>query len=220
MSATVTIYKNDSIMDVVMDEDKKSEWDRLTTELGIEIPTEVKKQRPIPFLLLNQRMINMFKVLCPNMNEITKYSREPIPLEVLKIASFCKKEGFFTRMEVWFDDKSPDPVLVGVKTGKIVKTWYYGDSLAGGIPDKKWHGMLLSDIPDDVTIPSGATEDRTLGTFLIARWGDEDKPFNVLRDKAASRMRYTIVADNEQRIRDARRAIDDIEATIARELPI
>jgi hypothetical protein len=211
----ITIFKNDSLIDTVMDETKYKEWLRLSESLGIEHDNQV---RPIPFLLLNQRMVKMFQVLCPVMVKLGSYNREPIPLEVLKVAKFCDDESFFAHMEIWYDDKSPDPVLIGVTKQKYIKSWYYNTT---EVPPKELHGKPITSLTSQQldTIPKSAIEERDIGKYLIAKWGDEDKPFSVLREFAARRMRDAILVRAHQAIREANREIDDIDTTIFNELP-
>jgi hypothetical protein len=210
-----TIYKNDSLVDTVMDTDKTQEWNRLNQILGIE--NAEQPQSPIPFLLLNTRMQTMFKVLCPQVMVLSQYTREPIPLEVLQVAAFCKTENFFTYIQVWYDDKSPDPILVGIKRDMYVKSFFYG---VDKVPPSKWHGKLLASVPSDIEILPQWTEERENGVYLIARWGDEDKPFSVLRDLAVKRYSYQTKLECQQRIREYQRQIDDIDSKVADIFPI
>ncbi len=208
-----TIYKNDSLIDTVMDTDKTQEWNRLNQILGIE---KVDQSTPIPFLLLNNRMQTMFKILCPQVLELSKYTREPIPLDVLQVAAFCKTEGFFSIMQVWYDDKSPDPLLIGIKKEMYVKSFFYGVS---DVPPAEYHGKPLSTVPVSVVLPERSTEERETGSYLIARWGDEDKSFQELRDQAAKRYAYLTRLECEQKIREYQRQIDDLDSKIADMLP-
>lgn len=58
-----------------------------------------------------------YRVICPSTSKLAEYSKSPIPLRVLQVASHAHTLGMFERLDVWhaaeFVEK--DPVLVGVR---------------------------------------------------------------------------------------------------------
>jgi hypothetical protein len=42
-----------------------------------------------------------------------KYDKSTIPREVLKEIALAEKEQYFEKIKIWYDDASPDPLVVG-----------------------------------------------------------------------------------------------------------
>jgi hypothetical protein len=92
----------------------------------------------------------IIKTLCPVQVEYTAFKASTIPLDVLKEISKAVENGWYRSISICYDDKSPDPFVVGFTHAS-----------------DKWR----SDI------------------HLIARWGAELLPFEVLEEKAVARMK-------------------------------
>lgn len=65
-------------------------------------------------------MQRVYATLCPQMVDYKKYTKTAIPLEVLGLIHLSINEGYFTDIEIWYDDKTPDPLAVG-----LIKTSQY-----------------------------------------------------------------------------------------------
>jgi len=56
---------------------------------------------------------NVFETLCPVKVNVENFETSPIPVEILDLIALSKKENYFDKLEIWYDDKSPDPCCVG-----------------------------------------------------------------------------------------------------------
>lgn len=97
------------------------EWKTKVAELGLtgqQALVEDGKQ-PNPFLRMDAALIRCFEALCPTKAEIEDFSAEPIPMEALGAYGLALKECYFSKVEIWYNPKSTDPIMVG--TVKIKK---------------------------------------------------------------------------------------------------
>src|SRR5690606_12958674 len=97
-----TFYIAETV-NLIHDNDALSMWQEKVKELGLEGQSEVVvgDKSPIPFLWMNDAIIATFEVLCPTKTPIEKYSKTPIPVELLEVVGLCKKEEYFDKIEVW-----------------------------------------------------------------------------------------------------------------------
>lgn len=98
------------------------QWKSLVDDLQLEgqkrllmRDDEDEALSPVPYVFLNYRMTEVLKTLCPKQDDISDYGKMPIPMEILGHVKLCELNKFFKRIEVWSDDKEPDPVVVGVR---------------------------------------------------------------------------------------------------------
>lgn len=130
MKTVVETYIIEETQELIYDNEKLDQWNGLVAELGLTGQTEVVKpdKSPIPFLWMNRALLKVFEELCPRKTKIEEYSKTPIPVEALSLASLSKKEGYFDKLEVWYNDENPDPAIVGYKythgSGEWERNWY------------------------------------------------------------------------------------------------
>jgi len=130
MKTVVETYIIEETKDLIYDNEKLDQWNSLVAELGLSGQTQVVKadKSPIPFLWMNRALVKVFEELCPRKTKIEEYSKTPIPVEALSLASLSKKEGYFDKIEVWYNDENPDPAIVGYKytqgSGEWERNWY------------------------------------------------------------------------------------------------
>lgn len=106
----------DEVRDVAENQEKGDQWSELVDKLGLEGQRQlcsVSPASPIPFPHMNKEMIRVYEVLCPAKLLIKDYNKTAIPIRVLEIAGFCMMKEYFGKIEVWYDDKAPDPIVVG-----------------------------------------------------------------------------------------------------------
>jgi hypothetical protein len=112
------------------------EWEQLCT--GLDLKQQLKKigkaeRIANPYMKLDPRTERVYEMLCPQKELYTTYKASTIPVEVLQEIHRCKKNEWFPVMEVWYDDKSPDPFLIGYDSIKgntnkfLIARW--GDEL-------------------------------------------------------------------------------------------
>lgn len=131
------IYLQPELEELVIDSEKRDEWMEKIVSLGLEgqlkLTKNSEKGSASPYTFMNEQMKLVFSTLCPTKAEAAKYDKSAIPLDVLSHIALCKQERYFQKLEIWYDNKSPDPVLVGHLTDKyssamhIVARW--GDEI-------------------------------------------------------------------------------------------
>lgn len=123
----VQIFIQEDNKALIYDNDQLDEFKSLVDELGLKCNNHIDSEKsPIPFMWLDEATVRAFRLLCPNSEAIEKYRFE-IPLEALRNAKLCQTEKYFDWLEVWSNEKDPDPFLIGR---------VYKDQDAR---EKKWH---------------------------------------------------------------------------------
>lgn len=92
------------------------EWANICQELGLY--KQLQKAGKVekvgnPYQKVDPRSERVFKMLCPVSVNYKLYEASTLPLDVLQEISRCEKNGWFKHINVWYDDKSPDPFLIG-----------------------------------------------------------------------------------------------------------
>lgn len=132
MKTVVETYIIEETQELIYDNEKLDKWNSLVEELGLEGQTKVVKteKSPIPFLWMNEVTVKVFEELCPRKVMVETYDKTPIPVEALSLVALSKKEEYFGKIEVWYNDKSPDPAIVGYRYTKGTSQWeleYYAE---------------------------------------------------------------------------------------------
>lgn len=128
MATVVETFYVEETVNLIHDNDALAKWNEKVNELGLEGQKTVVKtdKSPIPFLWMNEALVSAFEVLCPSKTEMEKYDKTPIPLELLEVVSLCKREDYFDLVEVWFNEREKDPVIIGYKynLGSSESDWW------------------------------------------------------------------------------------------------
>lgn len=116
MATVVEIFVIEETAELIYDGEALEKWNKYVEELGLTgQKTIVKKDKsPIPFMHLKTSLKNVFETLCPTKMDVDKYNVTPIPLEILDVIALSKNEGYFEKIQIWYDNKSPDPVCIGM----------------------------------------------------------------------------------------------------------
>lgn len=191
----VEIYQNTELNDVCFEVEKLQEWNELNKELGLTKQLDFTKSSdsPIPYPWINTSMERIFETLCPRKVNYKEYDKTPIPLEVLKQLAYSVKENHCNNYEVWYDDKTPDPFLIGYKTK------YYGhytvDNAKVDIRDEKGNHVHFDSKEDceHWCMANGKEFNSVQETwdkkrYLIARWADVLRPIVELKEMAKERL--------------------------------
>jgi hypothetical protein len=122
--------------ELIYDSDKIQEWKDKCQELGLENQLALAEpdKSPIPFECINEVQRRVYETLCPVKTMYKDYKRTAIPLEVLSLIALSEKEGYFSDIQIWYDDKTPDPFAIGLVKESDWRHRYYciarwGDSL-------------------------------------------------------------------------------------------
>lgn len=107
----VKIYREPENEHLILNEEALKLYHELTAELNI--PAVKPKKVPNVYQPLNQTQVRILSALCPVSVDMTKYTKSTIPVEVLQTIKFAKDMQMFDRICVWYDDKEPDPMIIG-----------------------------------------------------------------------------------------------------------
>lgn len=115
MKTEVETFVIEETAELIYDNEKLDQWNKHVAELGLVGQTKLVKpeKSPIPFLSMNQSLINICECLCPRKVKIEEYNVTPIPVEILDLVALSKREKYFDEVQIWYDEKSPDPFCVG-----------------------------------------------------------------------------------------------------------
>jgi translation initiation factor 2 alpha subunit (eIF-2alpha) len=109
----VKIYREPENVGLLLDEEQLKEYQTLASELGI--PEVNPDKIPSVYQVLNHNQTRALEALCPASIDLKNYSRSTIPVEVLQAIKFVTDNEMFDKIEVWYDDKNPDPMIIGKK---------------------------------------------------------------------------------------------------------
>lgn len=101
--------------ELIYDSEKIDEWKSKCEELGLseQLALAQPGKSPVPFEYMNTVSKRVYETICPQKINYKKYSKTTIPLEVLSLIALSEKEHYFEEIQIWYDDKSPDPLAVG-----------------------------------------------------------------------------------------------------------
>jgi hypothetical protein len=102
---------------LIHESDAIHEWKLKCEELGLDGQLSLMKEgkSPIPFECMNEVQKRVYETICPAKEDYKRYNKTAIPLEVLSLIALSEKENYFDGIQIWYDDKSPDPIAVGMK---------------------------------------------------------------------------------------------------------
>lgn len=108
--------------ELIYDSEKIDEWKAKCEELGLteQLALSTPGKSPIPFESMNTVSNRVYSTLCPAKVKYKAYKKTAIPLEVLSLIALSEKEHYFEEIEIWYDDKTPDPLAVGVNK---IQSW-------------------------------------------------------------------------------------------------
>ena len=122
----VEIYLEPELEEMVGSVEVTEEWKQLAEELGMEGQLRLvtpksegeENKNPSPYIHMNAKAERVFAILCPEVVDYKKYDKSTIPRDVLREIALAEKEKFFDKICIWYDDASPDPLVVGyIKMG-------------------------------------------------------------------------------------------------------
>ncbi len=206
MKTEVETFIIEEVAPLIYDNEQLEKWNGLVEELGLQGQTKIQKKEksPIPFLSMNIGMYNMFNTLCPSSISVEDFSVTPIPVEILSLIALSKREGYFNEIKIMWDDKSPDPVAIGI-TGDWMETTYYQNS------NKALDGQKFSSKKD--AIEAGASHPWFMerNKYLIGKWSDMKRSFAELKEIAVKRYISEQSNELEKQIKEKKRELDDLK---------
>lgn len=182
----VELFFNKELSDVAFEVEALQEWKSIAEELGFEAQLTLAKgkESPIPYPFMNEVMKRVYNTLCPMSVEFKKYNKTAIPLEVMKQIAFSVRDKHFQKIYIWYDDKTPDPIVVGEHGIYYIrkKSSYssYGSKEFASQEDAA--NELASFEADAIKEHEIAYTEKD--KYIIARWGDELADFATLKQRA------------------------------------
>jgi hypothetical protein len=207
MKTFVETFVIEETASLICDNEHLDKWNDLVNLLGLEGQKQIVKpdKSPIPFMRMKTSLKNIFNTLCPREVDVDKYNITPIPVEILGLIALSKREGYFNKVQIWYDDKSPDPVAVGIVGCHYQPSWHKDRNT--DLDDKEF-------ATEKEAKDAGATQVcyRENAHYLIGRWADVKRSLSELKQMATDR--YIGEQDNDfkKQIKDAQRGIDDLES--------
>lgn len=206
----VQSYYNEELNDVMFQIEALDEWRELASSLGMDKQLDFVKSAtsPIPYPNINKSMELIFSTLCPTKVNFRDYRKTPIPLEVLKQIGMSVTDKHFKRIEIWSDDKAPDPCVVGITEKHYVYNKEYAH-LKGAdgttmLFDTSEEAKAYADL---VGFQVYGSATMNIEKYLIARWGDEIKPLSELKKMATERLLEKYGAELRNEIEERTQAL-------------
>lgn len=206
MKTVVETFVIEETEELIYDNEKLQKWNERVEELKLAGQTRVVKpdKSPIPFMFMNSALLNVFDELCPRHVSVEEYDKTPIPVEVLDLIALSVRENYFKEVQVWFDDKTPDPVVIGM-TGDWHEMAYYDNS------NKKLVGLKFDSRAQAENAGAKHPFFSNSGNYLIAKWGDVKQSLEELRDRAVKRFTASQSIELRKTIKESQRKLDDLE---------
>ena len=214
MKTIVETFLIEENVELIYDNEKLEKWNSLVVQLGLEGQANITKpdKSPIPFMHMKRSLIAMFNVLCPVKTNIRQFNITPIPLEILDLVSLSEKEQYFSEIEIWYDDKKPDPVCVGKIEHWILHAKGTYDVIKGSpkFTSKKdaENYLLVNSIAGNAYHYSWSDEERY---YLIGKWADVKRPLEELKQMAINRYIEEKGDEMKELIKKTQRQLDDLE---------
>ena len=217
MNTVVELFVIEETAELIYDNEKLEKWNQHVEALGLIGQKKIVKpeKSPIPFMHMNVPMVAMFETLCPRKVAIEEYNVTPIPVEILDVVALSKGEKYFERIEIWYDDKTPDPVCVGINC-----EWYTYEY--SPVPELKMKTFPSKDacikaiqeiMPDFVFKGQTIGWEQNKTHYLLGKWADVKHSFEELKQMAAKRFMGEKGAELHKTIKYAQRELTDLQTT-------
>jgi hypothetical protein len=207
MKTVVETFLIEETVDLIYDDEQLDKWNQYVQELGLAGQTQIfkPKKSPIPFMHLKTSYKNICEELCPRKVKMNEYNLTPIPVEILELVALSKREEYFEEIQVWYDDKSPDPFVLGINYE------YYS---VDGTTWKKRHSNREEAQAEMNQNGWKGTPARPWGgeiCYLIGKWADVKHSWEELKEIATKR--FMMIKENEykKQIKDAQRGLEDLQ---------
>ncbi len=159
--------------------EQAQQWFDIATKLGLSHQlihaSRSDEMKPPPYMHIDARTSRIIKALCPIQVTYDFYRASTIPLDVLEEIEKCVRNKWYSKIDICYDDKSPDPFVIGFTHN-----------------DNKWQRDM----------------------HLIARWGAELIPFEMLEKKAIDRLRSTAKNKLSELKFKTEMALSDVDAYV------
>jgi hypothetical protein len=210
----IQIYQNEELNDVLFQGESLDEWQQIAQELKMDKQLKFvdHSASPNPYPYITESMNRIFSTLCPRKVDFKQYDKTPIPLEVLKQIAFSIREKHFSEIYIWYDDKSPDPFVVGISQ----QYYAYNDSYNRLKNSENEEARFNSEAEAKeycnlVGFKFKGISITDVNQYLIARWGDEIRPIPELKSLAQERLLEKYGAELKNEIEEKTQALKKIK---------
>ena len=189
MKTVVETFVIEETSELIYDNEKLVEWNKLVDKLGLQGQTTIvsDEKSPIPFMFMKETLKNTLETLCPRKVDVKDYNKTPIPLEILGLVDLAVSEKHFHKIEIWYDDKSPDPCCVGVlSTWRLMKLdnkYYSHDDNSTFSSIEAAELYINTNGIKDAQVSSSTDEQY----YLLGKWADVKRSFEELTEMAVKR---------------------------------
>jgi hypothetical protein len=212
MATIVETFVIEETQELIYDNNQLDSWNQIVNELGLIGQSKIKVQgkSPIPFMCINSTLFNTFKCLCPRAVLIENYDLTPIPLKILDLIKLSKREQYFNKIEIWYDEKTKDPFCIGATAEftPISKGYkYHHDNKC------KSSKEALQFLHDNNLEPYNSEGGYWINEkyYLLGKWADVKRSFEELKQMANKRYTDEKGIEYKKQIRDAQRGLEDLE---------
>lgn len=204
------IYFEKELSDVAFDIEVMADWKRIAEELKLEgqISLTSHSKTPVPYPYMNTVMQRVYETLCPQKDDFKKFSKSPIPFDVLKQIAYSVSENHFQKIEIWSDTKAPDPLAIGIICDFYVYDRGYSRKFSG-IKSREEAESLKKE--HDLYGIGEENEQR----YVIARWGDELCSFVELKQRAIKRFMESMDIELRKKIANATAKLNTLKENTA-----
>lgn len=213
MKTTVETFVIEETKSLIYDNEQLDKWNELVNELGLKGQTKITAptKSPIPFMFIKTGMRNVFETLCPRKVDVSDYDVTPIPVEILDLVALSIRENYFTKIQIWYDDKSPDTLCVGLLGRYIIHK--KGTHNQIGKEEFKTKQETLDYIKEN-NLKGVEPYDYSWNNtkhYLLGKWADVKHSFEELKEMATKRYIAEKGNDYRKQIVLANRGLDDLE---------
>lgn len=97
--------------------ENSAEWFEIASSLNLDQQLQhadrSEEKKAPTYMHADPKTLRIMKTLCPVEVVYSKYSVSTIPLDVLKEIKKCEENGWYAQIKILYDDKSPDPFVIG-----------------------------------------------------------------------------------------------------------
>lgn len=206
MNTVVETFVIEEVEALIYDNEKLEKWNSIIENLNLDGQKQIVKpdKSPIPFMHMKEELVSVFETLCPIKCTIKDFSITPIPIEILDLVALSIRENYFNSIEVWWDDKSPDPVVVGIKGHWYEMNWYTDSNKK--LADQHFNSQEEAK-SSGAKHPSFYVSEK----YLLGKWADVKQSFEELKERARKIFISSETIEIKRRIKEAQRSLDDLE---------
>lgn len=96
-----------------------AEWFEVCSKLGLQKQLQhadrSEEKKAPPYMFIDPKTDRIIVTVCPRIVGYKDYSASTIPLDILQEIDKCETNGWYKEIKIAYDDKSPDPFVIGFR---------------------------------------------------------------------------------------------------------